>query len=87
MLAEVKPKSATSKFDFGWEDVKLTAPRIQQVAWSEIVLYRKEIGQEKRIQDIIAGKQLPKEKVEGGDKVEEATAAMAKASVSDKATT
>jgi mitogen-activated protein kinase 1/3 len=87
LIAEVKPKSATSKFDFGWEDVKLTAPRIQQVAWSEIVLYRKEIGKDPRIQDIIAGKQLPKEQGTG-DKVEEATAAMAKASVSkDKATT
>lgn len=80
LMAEVTPTVAKSKFDFAWEDVKLTAPRIQQVAWSEIVLYRKELGEIESIKDIIAGKNLGAAK--SSDKVEEATEAMAKASVS-----
>lgn len=43
LMADTTIKSAKSKFDFGWEDIKLTAPRIQEIAWSEIVVYRTEL--------------------------------------------
>eukprot|EP00457_Paulinella_chromatophora_P004342 gb/GEZN01004354.1/.p1 GENE.gb/GEZN01004354.1/~~gb/GEZN01004354.1/.p1 ORF type:complete len:422 (+),score=58.60 gb/GEZN01004354.1/:39-1304(+) len=75
LIGDVRPKTAKSKFDFSWEDVKLTAARIQEIAWSEIVMYRTELRE--AVKDIIN----PKPK--GG--VEEATDAMAKASVSKPA--